>query len=64
MIDLRCPDRTTVCVGTPARRYFIWPTGATPVLCDPCMAELRSMGTDVREERRESTRRELAGVGR
>ena len=47
-----CRRHTAACVVLPARTYRVWPTGSPAVLCEPCAAELRAMGMDLRDERR------------
>jgi hypothetical protein len=70
-----CRHPTAACVVLPARAYRVWPTGSPAILCEPCAAELRSMGLslELEDERPEWVRRaaerrlpakELSGAGR
>lgn len=54
-----CSHRTTVCVGTPAHPFLVWPTGIHTNLCPPCTAVVRSMGVDLREDTLPEWRRRL-----
>jgi hypothetical protein len=56
-----CRHHTARCVVLPARAYRIWPTGTPAILCEPCAAELRSMGLAL-DERPEWVRRRDAGL--
>lgn len=57
MIAPSCTARLSVYEGTPVRAYVVWPSGGRPLLCRPCVAELRSMGVQVELEQRREPRR-------
>ena len=47
---MTCQGHTSCCVVLPAKPYRRWPGNAPLSLCDPCAAELRSMGLGLEEE--------------
>ena len=52
-VQLACRGRTSACIETPVRVYGLGLLRREPVaLCDACVAVLRAMGTDLRDERR------------
>ena len=67
---MTCRGATSHCIATPAKPYRRWPGNEPVTLCDPCAAELRSMGlglelVDERPEwRRRLTAKDMTGAMR